>query len=413
MSPEAHPGGPSGEGRAGDAARVAMELDRLDRLQAQLVAHGCDGGLFYDPNNIRYATGTSNMDVYVLHVPCRYAFVPAEGPVTLFDFKACEHLSEGHPAVGEAREAVSWFHFFTGSRTEEYAARWAAEVAGLLGAGRGRGSRAKRLAVDRLDPYGLRALERLGVEVVDGGEVANLARVIKSADEIEAMRLALAACERAIGAMEAALEPPMTEQELWAVMHHTAIAEGGGWFETRLLSSGPRTNPWFQECSDRVIGDGDLVAFDTDHIGVGGYAVDISRTWLAGDARATGEQRTMYGAAYEQVQRNIEMLQPGMTFAEVSERAHRPPGDLHFPPGNAVVLHGLGVSNEYPLVLNRELFGADGYGGVVEPGMVLCVESLVAPAGGAEAVKLEEQVLITETGAEVLSAYPFSEELLG
>ena len=261
---------PEGLGRAGDAARVAMELDRLARLQAQLVAHGCDAGLFYDPNNIRYATGTSNMDVYVLHVPCRYAFVPAEGRVTLFDFKACEHLSESHPAVGEAREAVSWFHFFTGSRTEEYAHRWAAEIAGLLGANRSPGHGPKRLAVDRLDPYGLRALERHGVEVVDGGEVANLARVIKSGAEIEAMRAALAACERAIGAMEAALEPPITEQELWAVMHHTAIAEGGGWFETRLLSSGPRTNPWFQECSNRVISDGDLVAFvEPDFIGRG------------------------------------------------------------------------------------------------------------------------------------------------
>ena len=407
-----HTGDPAAEDRGDSTARVSMELDRLARLQAQLVAHGCDAGLFYDPNNIRYATGTSNMDVYVLHIPCRYAFVPAEGPVTLFDFKSCEHLSEGHPAVGETREAVSWFHFFTGSRTEEYAGRWAAEIADLLGAGRGRGSGAKRLAVDRLDPYGLRAIERLGVEVVDGGEVANLSRVIKTGAEIAAMRTALEACERAIGAMEAALVPGITEQESWAVMHRTAIAEGGGWFETRLLSSGPRTNPWFQECSDRVIRDGDLVAFDTDHIGVGGYAVDISRTWLTGDGHPSGEQRTMYGAAFEQVQRNIEMLAPGMTFAEVSERAHRPAGDLHFPPGNAVVLHGLGVSNEYPLVVNRDLFGADGYDGIVEPGMVLCVESLVAPAGRPEAVKLEEQVLITETGAEVLSAYPFSETLL-
>ena len=404
---------PDGSGRARDAARVAMELDRLARLQAQLVAHDCDAGLFYDPNNIRYATGTSNMDVYVLHIPCHYAFVPAEGLVTLFDFKSCEHLAEGHPAVGEAREATNWFHFFTGSRTEEYAHRWAAEIAGLLGASRSPGHGPKRLAVDRLDPYGLRALERLGVEVVDGGEVANLARVIKSDAEILAMRAALEACERAIGAMEAALEPGITEQALWAVMHHTAIAEGGGWFETRLLSSGPRTNPWFQECSDRVIRNGDLVAFDTDHIGVGGYAVDISRTWLAGDGRASGEQRTMYAAAFEQVQRNTEMLGPGMTFAEVSERAHRPPEDLHFPPGNAVVLHGVGVSNEYPLVLNRDLFGSDGYDGMVEPGMVLCVESLVAPAGRPEAVKLEEQVLITDTGAEILSAYPFSKELLG
>jgi len=163
-----------------DRQRHALELGRLERLRAQLVAAECDAGVFYDPVNVRYATGTSNMQVYALHNPCRYAYVPVEGPVVLFDFKGCEHLSDGHPVVSDVRDATSWYHFVTGPRTEEFADRWAAEIVELLGTGRSTGR--TRLAVDRLDPFGARALERRGVEVVDGQAVANLAKAVEISD---------------------------------------------------------------------------------------------------------------------------------------------------------------------------------------------------------------------------------------
>jgi Xaa-Pro dipeptidase len=383
----------------------ALELGRLARLRAQLAASECDAGVFYDPVNIRYATGTSNMQVYSLHNPCRYAFVPVEGPVVLFDFKGCEHLSVGHPAVSEVREATSWYHFVTGPRTEEFAGTWATEMVDLLGAGR------TRLAVDRLDPYGAAALTRLAVEVVDGQAVANLAKAVKTDLEIDAIRVAMAACEAGIAEMAAAMEPGVTEQALWSVMHRANIAAGGEWFETRLLTSGPRTNPWYQECSDRVIEDGDVVAFDTDLIGIGGYSIDISRTWIAGDRAPTDDQRRMYSAAHEQVVNNIELLRPGVSFRELSEKAWLPPESLHSRT-NACVAHGVGFCNEYPLIVNRDHFAGGGYDGVIEAGMVLCVESLVAPPGGKEAVKLEEQVLVTEHGPELLSRYPFDDRLL-
>ncbi|MDA3033244.1 MAG: aminopeptidase P family N-terminal domain-containing protein, partial [Actinomycetota bacterium] len=86
---------------------TALESGRLDRLRAALAAADCDAGVFYDPINVRYATGTSNMQVYSLHNPCRYAYVPVEGPVVLFDFKGCEHLSDGHHNVAEVRNAIS------------------------------------------------------------------------------------------------------------------------------------------------------------------------------------------------------------------------------------------------------------------------------------------------------------------
>jgi Xaa-Pro aminopeptidase len=87
--------------------------------------------------------------------------------------------------------------------------------------------------------------------------------------------------------------------------------------------------------------------------------------------------------------------------------------DSCLPNRYSALIHGVGLCDEYPFVPYREDFDAVGYDGVVEPGMVLCVESYMGEVGGDEGVKLEQQVLITETGTELLSTYPFEQELLG
>jgi Xaa-Pro dipeptidase len=376
-----------------------LEGSRLERLRGSIAAAGCDAGLFYDPTNIRYATGTSNMQVYALHNPCRYAFVPVEGDVVLFEFKGCEHLSAGHENVAEVRPAVSWYDFVSGGRVEEFARTWATEIVDLLGGVGG------NLAVDRLDPIGFIELQRRGVTVHDGQRVANRARMIKTDAEVGAIRIAVAACEVAIADMHESLEPGLTENELWSVLHRSNIASGGEWLETRLLTSGERTNPWYQECSDKVIESGELVAFDTDLIGIGGYSVDVSRTWLVGGGAPSSQQCRLWEAARVQLAHNTALLQPGMSFAEISRRSHLPSADIHSVT-NAAVAHGIGLCNEYPLILNRDHFVGGGYDGVVEEGMVLCVEALAAPPGGTESVKLEEQVLIGADGPIPLSTYP-------
>ena len=375
-----------------------LDRSRLARLRAALAEAGCDGGLFYDPINIRYATGTSNMQVYGLHNPCRYVHVATDGPVTLFDFRSCEHLSTGRVAVDEVRTAVSWYDFVTGPRTGEFVRRWADELASLIGPGR------PILAVDRLDPAGTAALTARGVRLIDGQAVANRARRIKTGPELEVIRAAVAAAEWSVAQMRRALVPGRTEQEVWSELHRANIASGGEWLETRLLTSGPRTNPWYQECSAKVIEAGELVAFDTDLVGLGGYSVDISRTWLAGDGPPSGQQRRLHEAAVEQLTVNRSRLLPGASLAEISARAHRPPDGIHSR-ANAAVAHGIGLVNEYPLILGPDLT-AEGYDGELEAGMVLCVEALAAPPGGREAVKLEEQVLIGPTGPLPLSTYP-------
>src|SRR5690606_23347872 len=106
-------------------------------------------------------------------------------------------------------------------------------------------------------------------------------------------------------------------------LHRGNIARGGEWIETRLLSSGPRTNPWFQECSARIIEAGDLVAFDTDLIGPYGYCADISRSWVC-NADPSVEQAELHTIATDQLARNADLVRPGRTFRELAERATNP-----------------------------------------------------------------------------------------
>lgn len=218
------------------------------------------------------------------------------------------------------------------------------------------------------------------------------------------MRRAIHTCEVGMGAMWAALRPGITENQLWAKLHEANIARGGEWIETRLLASGPRTNPWFHECSDRVIEAGDMVAFDTDLIGPYGYCADISRSWVAPGRAPTGEQKALHALALEHIDHNAQLLRPGVSFRELTERAFQLPAQ-YLAGRYGVVMHGVGLCDEYPSLYYRE-DGRDAFPGSLEAGMVLCIESYVGSDAGGEGVKLETQWLVTETAAERLDRFP-------
>jgi Xaa-Pro aminopeptidase len=385
-----------------------MRAYRLGRLTAELRRRDYGGLLCFDPLNIRYATDASNMQVWTLHNPARACFVSADGYVVLWDYANCGHLSRHLPAIREYRTGASFFYFVAGDRVAELAARFAAEIEDLMARHAGRN---RRIAVDRIETEGLDALRRRGLHVFQGQEATELARAIKGEDDANALRCAVHSCEIAMHAMQAALRPGMTENDLWSILHAHNIRHGGEWIETRILASGPRTNPWFQECGPRVIENGDLVAFDTDLIGVYGSCCDISRTWLAGDREPTAEQRRLYRAAHEQVTANLELVRPGLSFREFTERAHLAAPEFR-PQRYGVLAHGVGLCDEYPSLYFPEDYPATGYDGVFQPGMAICVESYCGAVGGREGVKLEQQVLLTDTGIENITNFPFEDRLL-
>lgn len=385
-----------------------MREYRLQRLVQQLQARDLAGILLFDPLNIRYATDTTNMQLWTTHNPARACFVAASGHVVLWDFHGCDHLSAHLPLVTELRSGASFFYFETADRTEEHARRFAAEVDALL---RTHAGDNRRLAVDRIEVAGLRALDAFGVQVHNGQEVTEFARAIKGPDEILAMRCAVASCEAAVAEMRQAMRAGVTENDVWAALHAGNIRRGGEWIETRILSSGPRTNPWFQESGPRVLSDGDLLSFDTDLIGVYGFCVDMSRSWICGDLQPTAEQKRLYRIAHEHISRNIEMIKPGVRFTELTRNGHRLPESCRAQ-RYGVMFHGVGLCDEYPSIRYPEDLDAYGYEGELQAGMALCVEAYVGEVGGRDGIKLENQLLVTEDGYELLTHYPFEDSFL-
>ncbi len=381
---------------------------RLGRIKQQLRQKDYAGILLFDQINTRYATDATNMQIWCSHYETRCVFIATDGPVILFDYGHYPHLAEDLPLIDEYRVNKSFYYFTAGSRWPERAQQFGDEIADLVkiyGAGN------NRLAVDRLSYAGSKPLLDRGVALQEGLEIIEQARVIKSAEELVLMRKAIQVCEAGLQSMRDALVPGITENALWAKLHETNIAMGGEWIETRLLSSGPRTNPWFRECSMREIQDGDMVCFDTDLIGPYGYCADISRAWLCGDGKPTDEQRRLYAISVEQIEHNKSILKPGATFEEVSKNAWQLPNEFASNRYGSLI-HGVGLADEYPSLKHREDYAEKGYNGVLEPGMTLCVESYIGAEDGREGVKLEEQVLLTENGIEQLSTYPLETDWL-
>lgn len=386
--------------------RPALRQYRLQRIRQQLREHDYAGVLLADPINIRYATDTNNLGLWVMHSPSRYVFVATDGPVVLFEFTSSRHNSEHIETIDEIRPAIPWLYFLAGPRVEEKAQSWALEVADLM-AQHGAGNR--RLAVDRCDPWGAERLKAQGIQLFDAQPLMEQARLIKSPQEIASHRVSMDVCDLAIARMRASLVPGITENQLWSIMHGTNVAQGGEWAESRLLNSGPRTNPWFQDASDKVIEAGEMVCFDTDMVGPGGYLSDISRSFICPGKAPTAAQRDLLEIASQQIRFNLELLRPGLSFREFAECCWPVPKQFEHN-RYMMMLHGVGLVDEYPSVAYAVDFAEWGYDGHFEENMVLSVESYIGEQGGREGVKLEEQVLITATGAHKLSRTPLVDD---
>ena len=204
----------------------------------------------------------------------------------------------------------------------------------------------------------------------------------------------------------------MSEDDIWAVLHAENIKRGGEWIETRLLTSGPRTNPWFQECGPRIVQNNEIVAFDTDLVGSYGICVDISRTWWIGDEKPRPDMIYTMQHAHEHIMTNMAQLKPGVSIRDLTFNTHVL--DPQYQKGKyGCLMHGVGLCDEWPLVAYPDQFVEGAFDYELQAGMVLCVEVLASPEGGDFSIKLEDQVLITEDGYENLTKYPFDPRLMG
>ena len=371
---------------------------RLDRVKKELEKNNLEACILFDPVNVRYALDTLNMSVYNMHNLTRYCFIPVNGPTILYEYFNCEKLSEGLNLINEIRPAITWDYFSNGDQAGVQLEKWINEIKDLSNSY----FKSKKIAIDVLNGPAVAGLNKAGIEVVDAKLILEQARVIKSPEEIKCMRSAIDVAEIGINKMREALKPGMTENELWSILHQTNIENYGEWIECRILSSGERTNPWMQECSNKVIQDGEIVSFDTDMVGPYGYCADISRAFVVGN-KFNEEQKKLYSMAVEQIDHNSRLIKDGLSFKEFTEKSWVLPED-YYPNRYSVMVHGIGLCDEWPAIR----YPTDGgeRSGTFQKNMTITVESYIGKVGGKEGVKLEQQYLIGENGLELMSHHP-------
>ena len=385
---------------------VAMRRYRLARLQGEVQACDCAALLLLDPINIRYATGIKAGQIFAMHFLSRCVVVPADGQATVLGWGTGKDAWRPE-TIGTALPMRPITYMEAGTRREDRIASWARDVAAVL---REQGG-GQRVALDICDPDTVDALRATGLEVIGGEPLVERATAIKCSEEIACLLHAVTVADAAMARMRRELTPGMSENELFAILQHTNIAMGGEWIEYRLLAAGGHANPWGMEAGDRLIRAGELVSFDCGLIGPFGYSADVSRTFFCEPGTPSDGQKRLYRLAYENIQRNLELVKAGVSFREVCEGGWMPPPEFvaHRYP---VMMHGIGMGDEWPCIPWPVDWERDGYDGVLEENMVICVESFIGSEHGGEGVKLEEQVLVTREGYQLMSTFPFEERLL-
>jgi Xaa-Pro dipeptidase len=263
------------------------------------------------------------------------------------------------------------------------------------------------LGLDVVEPPMLFELQKLGIEVRDGQQVMLQAREVKSADELTLLNMAAAMVDGVYQDIAEALKPGVRESQIVALATGRLYEMGSDCVEAINSISGERCSPHPHNFTDRLIRPGDQAFFDVIQSFMG-YRTCYYRTFSVG--RATPAQRTAYRKAREWMDRAIELLRPGVTSDKIA-RAFPKAQEIGFASEmDAFGLnfcHGLGLGlHERPVVSRLNSFK--------EPielkvGMVFAVETYCPAKDGVSAARIEEEVILTPTGPQIISLYPAQE----
>ena len=385
-----------------------LRTDRLSRLKSTLDGSSLGALLTFDFANIRYMTAT-HIGTWAIDKLIRFALLPRGGEPVVWDFgSAARHHQLFNPWLDgpkRARAGISTlrgaFHPDAGI-AEEVARKVHAELAehGLAG---------EPVGVDLVEMPILVALQDAGLTIVDGQQTFLDARRIKTPDEIALLTQACAMVDAAYEDLYAFLRPGVRENECVGLVAKTLYDLGSEYVEGVNAISGERCAPHPHVYSDRLIRPGDPAFFDILHSHLG-YRTCYYRCFAVGSASPA--MRDAYTRCREYMDAAIALVRPGATTGDIVETW---PAATEFGFGDeeaAFALqygHGVGLSIWEKPIFSR-LVSLE-HPEVLEEGMVFALETYWPAADGWSAARIEEEVVVTADGCEVITKFP-AEELL-
>lgn len=384
-----------------------LRNQRLERVRASMDKHNLGALILFDGNNIRYVTGyypgNWKMQIFV-----RYCVLPRNGKPILFETAGadleCAKI-EAPWLTDNLRPAIVWRW---SESAEEWMARRMAE--GIRDILKEHGVINEPIGLDTIDQAGARALAEAGIKTTNAWPTMVQARKIKTIDELELLKQATAigdACFYQI--REEWLKPGIRECELAGNIMGYLASKGFQMPWEPCIASGGHTNPYRRSFSEKIIRYGDLVIIDIIGSGPSGYMIDYVRTFLVG-SKPTLEQKKLYKECYDSLYRAIDKLRPGNTTADVAREFPEYDDDTYqtctlFQFGHSVGLmtyEGMWITRGYSLKFPE----------VIEENMYFAVETYSGKPGLQQAVRLEENMVVTKDGPQIFTLFPFEECML-
>ncbi len=381
-----------------------LRRDRLARTKQHLADSELGALLCFDMANIRYITAT-HIGTWAMDKLIRFCLLPQGDEPIMWDFgSAARHHKLYNPWLGEerSRAGISTLRGSVEGRAEVVAEkiRVELEARGLLG---------EPLGVDVVELPVLRALEAAGITVVDGQALMQDARKLKTGDEIVLLNTACAMVDAAYEELFRAMRPGMRENDCVALVNRVLYELGSEHVEGVNAISGERCSPHPHVFTDRMLRPGDPAYFDILHA-FNGYRTCYYRTFAVGSASLA--QVDAYKRCRDILDHAISMIRPGVTTAEVVS-TFPAAEEFGFPDEEAAFAlqygHGVGLSIWEKPIFSR-LVSFD-HPETVEVGMVFALETFWPAADGWSAARIEEQLVVTADGCEVITRFP-AEELM-
>jgi len=384
-----------------------LREERLARIKQLLAQSELGALLCFDMANIRYVTAT-HIGTWAADKLNRFCLLPRDDEPIMWDFgSAARHHQLYNPWLGDGRSRAG-ISTLRGAmapharRAEDVARKIRVELEkrDLLG---------EPIGVDAIEPPVLFALQREGIQVADGQQLMQEARVIKTRDEITLLNMACGMVDAAYEQLYRALRPGIRENECVALVNRALYEMGSEFVEGVNAISGERCSPHPHVFTDRALRPGDPAYFDILHSYMG-YRTCYYRTFAV--ASASRALRDAYRRCRYYLDAAIELIRPGATTGEVASVWPRAQ-EFGFADEEAAFAlqfgHGVGLSIWEKPVFSR-LVSLE-HPEEIREGMVFALETFWPASDGWSAARIEEQLVVTADGCEVITRFP-AEELL-
>ncbi len=382
-----------------------LRRERLARVKALLKESEMGALLCFDMNNVRYITAT-HIGTWAQDKISRFTLLPQDDDPIMWDFgSAARHHQLYAPWLGEGRSRAG-ISLLRGAmspemgRAEDVARKIKIEL-------EMRGLHREPLGVDVLEVPIMCALQNEGLRIVDGQQLMSDARVIKTQDEIALLTHAAAQVDAAYDELYRAMKPGMKENEAVGLVSKVLYDLGSEYVEAVNAISGERCNPHPHVFSDRMLRPGDPVYYDVLHSYMG-YRTCYYRCFTIG--YASPAMVDAYQRCRDYLDAAIELVRPGRTTGEIAEVWPRAQ-EFGFPDEEACFAlqygHGVGLAIWEKPVISRLVSLDHPY--EIKPGMVFALETFWPSTDGWSAARIEEELVVSEKGHEVITRFPANE----